>query len=102
MITLSPSVSTVDGRELEQLLEQLGREAGARQGEVLELERVGHPPDAVDLLDHQELPLHGRPVGVLRMAELVLDHLDHVRVRGQVEDVHHEATRAGRLDEHVP
>ena len=78
-------------RELEQLLEQLGREAVARQREVLELERVRHPADAVDLLHHQELPLHGRAVGLLRVPELVLDHLQHVRVRGQVEDVHHEA-----------
>ena len=88
-------------RQLEELLEQLGREAVARQREVPELERVRHPADAVDLLHHQELPLHRGAVGLLRVPELVLDHLEHVRVRGQVEHVHHQARRAGRLDEGV-
>ena len=89
------------GCEQVQLLEQLGREAIARQREVGELERVGHATDPVDVLDHRELRPDRRAVGVLPGAEHILDHLEHVRIRRQREDEHHLAADARRLDERV-
>ena len=75
----SPSSSIIDGASVASSLEQLVREAVPRQREVGELERVGHPTDPVDVLDHRELRPDGRAVGVLAGPEHVLDHLEDVR-----------------------
>jgi hypothetical protein len=65
------------------------------------LERVGHAADAVVLLDEQVLghDLLARRV-LLRRVE-VLDDLEHVRVRRQVEHQHHHALDARRDAEAV-
>ena len=89
------------GRVRTQLAEQLGGEALEGQRQRGELERVGQPPHAVDVLDHLELRAHGRPVGVLPGPEDVLDHLEDVRIRREREHEHHLAAHAGGLDERV-
>ena len=60
------------------------------------LQRVGHAADAVVLLDQQVLALDLLARGVLLRREVVLDDLEHVGERRQVEHQHHHALDAGR------
>ena len=72
-----------------QLGEQRRVETVERQRDVRELQRVGHPADAVVLLDQQVL-LHDRgAVDLLRRGDHVLDQLEDVRERREHEHVHH-------------
>ena len=88
-------------RDGAQLVEQLGREAVARERDVRVLEDVGHAPDAVVVLDQRVLLLdlaRGRCPSTRRCGP---DHLEHVRIRRQREHRHHQAADARRDDEAV-
>ena len=89
------------GRELLDLGDQLVRETRAREGDVAELQRVGHAPDAVVLLDEQVLALDEGAAGVLLRRVVVLDELEDKRVARQVEHQHHHALDARRDAETV-
>ena len=83
------------GRELADFLDQLVLEAVARERHLAVFQRVGHAPHAVVLLDQQVLALDLLAGGVLLRREVVLDQLEHVGERGQVEHQHHHALDAG-------
>ncbi len=84
-----------------QLAHQRIVEAREREGHVGVLQRIGHAPDAVVLLDQLVLGLDQLARGLLGRRVVVLDHLEHVRVRRQREHQHHQALDAGRADELV-
>ena len=84
-----------------QFLDQLGRAARARQRHLRILPGVRHAADAVVQL-HQLVLAHDLlAVGVLRMRDHVLDHLEHVGIRRQREHRHHQPLDAGGDDEVV-
>jgi len=79
-----------------QLGHQLVVEALARERHVAVLERIGHAPDPVVLLDQQVLALDQLARGrFLLLGKEILDDLEHVRKARQVEHQHHHALDAG-------
>ena len=91
MITSSPSISIVDGASSSSWASSSGAKRSRGSARFLNSSVSAMRPTRSISLTIRNFALHRRAVGVLRVAELVLDHLDHVRIRRQGEDVHHEA-----------
>ncbi len=84
-----------------QFLQQRGGKARFRQGDLRKLQRIGHAPDAIDLLHQLVLALDRRVIDFLGGAEHILDDLEDIRVGRQGEHQHHHAANARRDDELV-
>ena len=67
----------------------IGKET-QRKGEMLELLRVGEPPDAIAYEHEMVFPEHAGARDALGMSEAVLDDLEHDVERRQREHAHHE------------
>src|SRR5215510_15041316 len=82
-----------------ELVDQLRREARTRKRNVCVLQRVCLAPDAIVTL-HQHVLVHDRlPVDVLGGRDVVADHFEHIRIRRQREDDHHQPANARRHHE---
>ena len=88
------------GNRLE-LGEKLRREPVERKRNVRILENVGHAARTVVMLDERVFLFDLGAIGILRRGDPIANHLEHVRVRRQREDRHHEPLDAGRDDEAV-
>ncbi len=89
------------GRKLLQLGHQFGLETLQRKRHVRKLQRVGHAPHPVVLLDELVLGPNLLAGGVFLVRVKVLDDLEHERKARQVEHQHHHALDTGRDTEAV-
>ena len=89
------------GRNGFQLREKLRREPVERKRDVGILENVGHSARAVVMLDERVFLFDGGAIGIFRCGDAVANHLEHVGIRGQREDRHHESLDAGCDDKTV-